>query len=347
VVHKTPFRVGITADFASLAGDVLEPGLAEVLRPVSEIECEMMPDTAGVAVAEVLDRYDAVIALDCRFGAESFRGLKRLKVIARWGVGYDQIDVKACTGADVILAITSDSVGRTVAEGEIALIFALAKNLRTLDHNCRAGLWRENAPMGLNLAGKTLGSVGAGNIARELFRMACGLGFGKILAYDPRAPKETGNCDQVEFTDLDTVLAESDFLTINCRLDETTRGMIGVRELSLMKPSAHLINTARGAIVDESALVAALRDHRIAGAGIDVFATEPALVGQPIFDLENVILSPHSIARTQECIRETSISACRSVLAVFHGSQPAYVVNREVIDRPGMRKKLACFRPRG
>lgn len=340
---RPQFRVGITADFASQASALLEPGLAGVLRPVSEIEYEVMPDTGGVAVAELADRYDAVIALDYVFSAESFRGVRRLKVIARWGVGYDRIDVAACTRADVILAITPDSVGRPVAEGAISLILALAKNLRALDGNCRSGRWREGIPQGLSIAGKTLGSVGLGNIGRELFRLARGLGFSRLLAFVPSVPETAGDRDDVEFTSLNTVMAESDVVTINCPLNDKTRGMIGAVQLSLMKPTAYLINTARGAIVDESALTAALRDRRIAGAGLDVFATEPPSPGNPLFALENVILSPHAIARTDECVRDTSISACRNVLAVFHGSAPPYVVNREVLDRPGLKEKLACF----
>ena len=137
------FRVGITPDFATEAKGLLDPALVQILGPVQGVEWEVMPDTAGVAVADVLDRYDAVIVLDYHFTAESFRGVERLAIIARWGVGYDRIDVAAATEADVILSITSDGVRRAVAEGAVALILALAKNLRTMDRNCRAGLWRD------------------------------------------------------------------------------------------------------------------------------------------------------------------------------------------------------------
>src|SRR5438477_7607623 len=146
-MSKASFRVGITSDFDTHAKGLLEPALAAVLDAVPGIEHERMPDTSGVGVPEVLDRYDAVIALDYRFPAASFVGLERLTVLARWGVGYDMVDVNACTEAGVILAITPDSVRRPVAEGILALIFALAKNLRTLDRQIRAGRWRRDLPM--------------------------------------------------------------------------------------------------------------------------------------------------------------------------------------------------------
>jgi len=302
-----------------------------------------MPDTAGVAFPDVLDRYDAVMAFDYRFPAESFRGVRRLAILARWGVGYDRIDVAACTEAEVILAITPDAVRRPVAEGILALIFALAKNLRTLDRECRGGYWRTRVPQGVKLEGRTLGSVGLGNIGRELFRLAGGLGFGRLVAYSPHAPIGLDSLSGIEFTSLDTLLREGDFVTINCPLTERTRSMIGARELAMMKPTAYLINTSGGALVEEAALFAALRDHRIAGAGLDAFETEPAPAGHPLFELENVIVSPHAIAWTHEGIKETSLSACRNVLAVYQGSAPPYVVNPEVLDRPGMQQKLACF----
>ena len=343
---RETFRIGITPDFATQGTGMLDPGIDEVLKLAPGVEWELMPDTSGVAVPEILNRYDAAIALDYRFPAQSFRGLERLAIIARWGVGYDRIDVPACTEASVILAITTDSVRCPVAEGALALIFALAKNLRAHDRNCRAGRWRDGAPVGLNIAGKSLGVVGLGNIGRELFRLARGVGFRRLLAYVPGAPNAEETAAGVEYTGLDTVMRESDFISIHCPLNDETRGMIGARQLALMKPTAYLINTARGPIVDERALIAALREHKIAGAGLDVFETEPVPAGHPLLELDNVILSPHAIARTRECIRDTSLSACRSVVAVSQGSAPPYIVNPKVLDLPGMKEKLARYQPR-
>jgi phosphoglycerate dehydrogenase-like enzyme len=341
---RREFKVGITPDFTTQAKGLLEPALEKLLRPVAGIDCEFMRDTAGIANPEILNQYDAVIVLDYQFPASSFVGVSRPALVARWGVGYDRIDVEACTQAEIILSITPDAVRRAVAEAEIALIFALAKNLRTLDRNCRSGQWREGVPTGLNIEGKTLGTVGFGGIGQELFRLARGMGFGRLLA----ATRGVGGPEDafagVEFKSLETVLRESDFVTINCPLNETTRGMIGARQLALMKPTAYIINTARGAIVDEVALAAALREQRIAGAGVDVFEAEPVPADHPFFELNNVILCPHSVARTWECTSQASLSCCRSVLAVFQGKAPSYVANPEVLSRRGAQKKLDAFR---
>jgi phosphoglycerate dehydrogenase-like enzyme len=338
-MSRTPFRVGITSDFETNAKGLLEPALAAVLDPVPGIEYELMPNTGGVGAPEVLDRYDAVIALDYRFPAESFVGLERLAVLARWGVGYDKVDVNACTEAAVLLAITPDSVRRPVAEGIIAMIFALAKNLRTLDRRIHTGRWRREPPVLVDLEGRTLGSIGLGNIAGEMFRIARAVGFGRLLAYSLAVPTSAGALG-VELTDLDTVMGESDFIAINCPLTTESRGMIGARELALMKPTAFLINTARGAVVDETALVEALRQGKIAGAGLDVFATEPIPDNHPLLELDNVVLSPHLIARTEGCIRDTSLSACRNVLAVARGVAPPYLANPEVLTHPKVRARL-------
>jgi len=343
---STLFRIGVTPDFETEAPGTLAPALAETVDSVEGIEYEVMPETGGTGEAEVLDRYDAVIAYNHAFPASSFRGLRRLSVVALWGVGCDRVDVAACTEADVILAVTRDSVGRPVAEGILALIFALAKNLRALDRNCRAGRWRQQPPGLVSLEGRVLGSIGLGNIAREMFRMARGVGFGRLLAYSPAAAANEGEALHVQLTDLDTVMRESDFVTINCPLTPVSRGMIGARELGLMKSTAYLVNTARGAIVDEAALLDALARKSIAGAGLDVFAVEPIPADHPLLELENVIVTPHLIARTEECIRNTSLSACRNVLAVAQGAPPPYVANPEVLKRPRALARLALRRTR-
>jgi phosphoglycerate dehydrogenase-like enzyme len=339
-----PFKIGITPDFRTHATGLLEPALAEVFDSAAGVNYDWMPDTKGIGVPEVLDRYDAVIGLDYRFPAESFRGIRRLTVLARWGVGYDMVNVAACTVADVILTITPDSVRRPMAEANIALIWSLAKNLSRLERECRAGRWRNSLPRnGTCLAGRTIGSVGLGNIASEMFRIAKGMGFGRLLAYSPRTAPDTGAALGVELTDLDAMLRDSDFVTINCPLNPQTRGMLGARELGLMKPSAYLINCARGAIVDESALIDALSNGCIAGAGLDVFAMEPVPQGHPLLAFDNVIVTPHAAGRTEESIRDTSLSACRSVLAVSRGELPRYIANRDVLERPGLLAKLRGF----
>lgn len=344
---KTQFRIGITADFVTVLPGILDAGIEQVLKPAAGLEWEYMPDTGGVAQPQILNQYDAAIVLDYRLPAESFAGVDRLAVVARWGVGYDRVDVPACTRASVILAITSDSVARPVAEGALGLILALAKNFRQHDCNIRAGRWRDQAPTGVNIAGKTLGIVGLGHIGRELVQLARGVGMGRVLVHTRTIPAGNTAPAGVEYTDLNSLMRESDFISVHCPLNQQTRGMIGRRELALMKPSAYLINTARGAIVDEAALLAVLQEKQIAGAALDVFEEEPIPVHHPFLELDNVILTPHVIARTHECIRDTSISACRAVLAVAQGNPPEYIVNREVLEAPDVREKLARFKRAG
>ena len=285
-----------------------------------------------------------VLALGLKFTAESLKGVDRLAVIARWGVGYDRIDVKALTEADVALAITPNAVKRPVAEAIVTLIFALSKNLLVQDRVTRSGQWRQGLPgIGYDLPGRVLGSVGCGNIAREMFRLARPLGFGRLIACDPYVSRKDVSELGVDLVEMDTVFRESDYVTVNTPLSEATRGLIGERQFRLMKPTAFFINTARGPIVEHEALVKALREKWIRGAGIDVFAVEPPPRDEPLFELDNVILAPHTLAWTEELMRDNSIEACQNILAVARGEAPGPIVNREVIDRPGFKKKLARY----
>jgi len=174
--------------------------------------------------------------------------------------------------------------------------------------------------------------MGVGNIGSELFRLLTPLDM-VHLAYDPYAKAEDAAKLRVRLTDKETVLRESDFVCINTPLTPETRHMIGAREFSLMKPTAYLINTARGPIVDEKAAYSALAERRIAGAAFDVFEQEPIGADHPFVNLDNVILTPHSICWTDEFFRKNAESAFRSVVAVARGETPAYVVNRDVLKR--------------
>ena len=335
------FRVGFTAD---LVGDTKRSGenaAAQILDPLPNLEWDVLPDTGGVADPEIIDRYDALIVLGYDFPPEAFVGVKRLACLARWGVGFDRVDVPACTEADVLLAITPNGVRRPVAEGIITLILACAKDLRTLDIRTRAGDWRPEVSRAICVEGRTLGSVGVGNIAGELFRMARGMGFGGLIGYDPFVSKERAAELGVELVDLPTLMRESDFVTINAPLNEHTEGLVGAEELALMKPSAYLVNTARGPVVDEKALIEVLRQGKIAGAGLDVFEEEPVPKDNPLLKLDNVILAPHAIAWTEESIRDIGLDACHNVRNVYEGKAPDYLANPKAVERPGVQAKLA------
>jgi phosphoglycerate dehydrogenase-like enzyme len=247
----------------------------------------------------------------------------------------------------VALAITPNAVRRPVAEAILTFIFALAKNLPEQDRIIRQGKWRGSlSRLGSTLEGKVLGSIGLGNIAGEMFRLAGSLGFGRFIAYDPYARPETAAALGVEMVGLEDLLRQSDFLAVNTLLNDHTRGMVGEEQFRMMKPSAFFINTARGAIVQQSALTRALRERWIAGAGIDVFEQEPVDPADPLLELDNVVLSPHGLAWTVEIVRDNGLEACDHILSVARGEAPGGLVNPEVLDRPGFQRKLARYRRR-
>ncbi len=342
-VHQR-FRVGISPDW-SMWGNTLSEAIAEVLEPLPDLEHEFMPDRTGGPTPEVLDSYDAVIAYGYPFPRASLIGATRLCCIARWGVGFDSVDVETCTKEGIAVALSPKAVQRPVAEGILALIFAVSKNLRHLGEQVRSGRWRENiAQNAICVRGRTLGSVGLGNIASELFRMARGIGFGRLLSFDPYVSKERSAELGVEMVSLETLLRESDFVAINAPLSVATKHLIGARELDLMKPTAFLINTSRGGLIDEAALIAALRQRRIAGAGLDVFENEPMPANHPLSDLDNVVLSPHSIAVTKELLHDLTYETCRSVRAVYEGRMPEFLANPKVAEHAGLQAKLAARR---
>lgn len=340
------FRVGITPDFYTEAKGRFEAALASKLEGIPGLEYAAMPLQPGnVATPEALDQFDAIFALALKITRESVRGVERLALVARWGVGYDMIDVEALTEAGVLLAITPQAVRRPVAEAILTLIFALAKNLIEQDRIMRQGRWRtELRDLGCTLAGKTLGSLGLGNIGSEMFRLCASLGFGRRIAYDPFVDPIRARSLGVELTGIEELFQASDFLAINCPLNAQTRGLVGERLLRLMKPAAYLINTARGAILDEAALVRALSEGWIAGAGLDVFEREPPAPDHPLRQLPNVVLAPHALAWTHELTRDNGLEACDNILALARGEVPRAIVNPDVLEQPGFQRKLARYR---
>lgn len=343
-MHK--FRIGVTPDFYAEVKGRFEHILEEQFAGVPGVEWGPMPPQPGkLAAPEALKQFDAIFWLGLKLARESLLGVERLAVVARWGVGYDMIDVAALTEADVMLAITPNAIRRPVAEAILTFIFALSTNLLEQDRITRQGRWRGDlSRLGRNLPGRALGSVGCGNIARELFRLARPLGFGRLIACDPYVRQQEVDGLGVELVAMETVFRESDFVTVNTPLSPETRGLIGERHFRLMKPTAFFINTARGPIVQYDALLRALQERWIAGAGLDVYPQEPPANDDPLLRLDNVILAPHALAWTEEMVRDNGIEACQNMLAVARGELPGGIVNREVIQRPGFQKKLERYR---
>jgi len=326
------FRVGITADV--LKSDGVPIFGTEVLGLLDSplVEWEYMAQASIDVTPEQAARYDAICAMITRVTSHSLSGKdRRLKLIARFGVGYDSIDVPACSQAGVLLTIAPDGVRRPVATSALTFVLMLAQKVLIKDRLTRTGRWGEKMDhIGTGLTGRTLGSIGMGNIGAELFRLAKPLDMVGI-AHDPVADPALAAALGVRLVDMDTLFRESDFLTVNCPLNAQTRGLVNARLMALMKPGAYLINTARGPIVDEAALYAALAGGKIAGAGLDVFEEEPVRADNPILALDNVIVTPHGICFTDECMRRLAESAFRATLDVAAGRQPPYIVNPEAL----------------
>ena len=335
------FTVGITRDTLRADGTSIFDKRALQIFDDAKLSWEFIPDNVKELTAAHGAQYDALCVLNPKVPAAVVSGPdRRVKIVARMGVGYDSVDVKACTENGVVLTNTPDGVRRPVATSILALMLALSHKLATKDALTRTGRWSETTNhMGVGLTGRTVGSIGVGNIGGELFRLLAPLEM-QHLAYDPYAKAEDAATLRVRLADKETVFRESDFVCVNTPLTPETRGFIGARELSLMKPTAYFINTARGPIGDEKALYAALSEKRIAGAALDVFEVEPVSRDNPLLELESVIVTPHSICWTDEFFRNNAESAFRSVAAVAAGRTPTYVVNRDVLQHPQLRSRL-------
>ncbi len=328
------FRVGITRDNLRPNGKPIFDESALKILEQAGIDYEFLPENEAELKGETAAKYDALAVMLAKVTRGTVSGAnKKLKLIARFGVGYDTVDVPALTENGVILTITPDGVRRPVATSALTFILMLAQRVMIKDRITREGRWQERLNhLGTGLSGRVLGSIGVGNIGSELFRLAAPFGM-KHLGYDPYITQESVAPLGVKLVDLDTLMREADFVCVNCPLNAETRKLVGARQFSLMKPTAFFINTARGPIVDEKALYDTLAGKRIAGAGLDVFEQEPVSPDNPLLKLENVVVTPHHICLTDECINTIAasvFSACRDLAA---GRVPKNVVNQEVLGK--------------
>jgi phosphoglycerate dehydrogenase-like enzyme len=339
---SNPLRLAITADFFDADGDLKyrDTGLGVLDAEPNLVEYERIGTFSSPIQPDQVADFDAVLVLTPAVAASSLARADRLLAIVRFGVGYDAVDVAACTASDVAVIITPGAVDRSVAEATISWMLALAHQTRIKDALVRSGRWDDRARyMGSELRDRVLGLVGFGGIARATKDLAHGFSMRKPVVYDPFVNDDVIRQHGCEPVSLDELLSVSDFVSIHCPLTNGTRGLIGKRELALMKPSAYLINTARGGIVDEPALCDALRSGAIAGAAIDCFEVEPVRTPHPLSEFDNVLLAPHSIAWSNELFRDIGTMACQSVLDLARGRRPHGLVNPEVLEQPGFLRK--------
>ena len=342
------FRVALSGDFRKADGSPTFPDFdLAPLQSAPGVEVAFLENANPIRVDQLAD-FDALILLVPRFGKESIHPNGRLSVVARFGVGYDNVDVPASTEAGIPLVITPDGVRRPVAVSIMAFVLALTGKMLVKDKLTRGGpeTFNKRAEhMGVGLVGRTLGSVGIGNIGAELFRLARPFDM-KFIAHDPYADKSVAAELGIELVGLEDLFRCADVLCVNCPLTTETRHLVNAERLALMKPTAYLINTARGPIVDQKALTKVLAARRIAGAGLDVLEQEPPEPDDPILKLDNVILAPHALCWTDQCFAGNGAADVKAVLDIQHGRVPRGVVNRAVLDQPRFKARLDSYRSR-
>jgi D-3-phosphoglycerate dehydrogenase len=342
---KSDFHVVLSGDFRKPDGSpTFKDFDLEPLRRQRGVRLDFIDPGEEIRAEQVADA-DALILLTPRFGPASIHPNGRLGVVARFGVGYDNVDVDACTKHGIILTITPDGVRRPVAVAILTLMLAVTGKQLTKDKLTREGpdgFRRKTDHMGYGVAGRTLGSLGIGNIGAEMFRMAKPLEM-RFIAHDPFADPATAQALGVTLVDLETLFRDADVLAVNCPLTPRTRHIVNAERIALMKPTAYLINTARGPIVDQRALTQALQERRIAGAGLDVLEKEPPDADDPILTLDNVTFAPHALCWTDQCFAGIGASAVRAVLEVMHGRTPPTVVNTPVTTTEAWQRRLAGY----
>lgn len=342
------FRIALTADFYAPDGSPRYRDLGlSTFASCPHIDAQPLAGFERVITPEQAAGVQGLVVLTPAVTGHTVSRAHDLLAVGRFGVGYDAVDVPACTAADVVVFITSGAVDRSVAEATVAWMLALSHHVRAKDALVRSGQWEARSGwMGSELRDRTLGVVGLGGIGRAIVRLLAGFGMNRPLAFDPFVAPERAQEAGVRLVSLDELMSTADFVSINCPLNNQTRGLIGARELGLMKTNAYLINTARGGIVDEDALYDLMKNKRIAGAAVDVFATEPIVRAPRLAELDNVLLAPHCIAWTDEMFRDIGRAVCQGMLDLSLGKRPNGVVNPEVFERPGFLSKWERLRVR-
>jgi D-3-phosphoglycerate dehydrogenase len=323
----TTTRVLITSIFLKPGDDVDRYLTSQGMEPVYR------PWHGGRTEEELIDLLrgiDGAIVSTDPFTARVIQAAERLRVISRTGVGYDAVDIKAATARGIVVTTTPGVNRHAVADWAIALMLCCARKLPENLAEVRRGAWTRHD--GVDLHEKTLGVVGLGTIGKEVATRAKAFGM-RLLAYDLVQDTLYADAQEIAYVSLEDLLRQSDFVSVHCFLNETTRHLINAERLLLMKPTAFLINTARGGIVDTEALYQALHAKRIAGAGLDVFEGEPLRADSPLRAIENVYLSPHCAGSTKDARKRSGTLAAENLIRGLRGERPLGIVNPEVLMR--------------
>jgi D-3-phosphoglycerate dehydrogenase len=301
--------------------------------------CEVVPSSRPGPFPEddtiqMLQGFDTVIASSEPYNARVFAACPQLKLVARCGVGTDAVDMKAAAEAGVVVTNTPGAMTEAVADYTFALMLGIARRLPESDAMMRSGGWNEFR--GVLVYGKTLGLVGVGRIGQAVAQRAKGFAM-RILAYDPILQASGKGDPSIEFVTLDELLAQSDYVSAHAPSTPETAQMFNAERFAKMKPTAYFINTARGALVDEAALLAALQSGTIAGAGIDVYAKEPCPADSPLRHAPHCVLTPHNAFNALESTIEMSRQSAQSILDLMQGRLPDNICNPAVWDSPHLR----------
>lgn len=317
---------------------------AEGRKLLAEAGCELVDAIGGhpyeaVEIRRRLAGCDAALAGLDQFPVEVLNSEEAagVKIISRWGVGFDRIDISAATEAGIVIGFTPGVLDGAVGDYTWAMMMALARGVHLGHGSMTGGDWQPT--WGQDVCGKTLGIVGCGRIGQAVAKRAAGFDM-TVLGHDV-APNPFAEELGVQFVELEELLQRSDFVSLNCALTPETTGLINAERLGQMKPTGLLINTARGAIVDEAALAAALREGRIGGAALDAFCTEPLPAEHPLRSCPNLLLTPHQAPNARETAERVSLMAARHIVDLSRGRKPSPVVNPEVLDSPSLRASLS------
>lgn len=299
-------------------------------------EAEVCSWTGTEPLVKALEAARGVIVRSARMSEEIIRSAKHLKIIAKHGTGYENIDLAAATACGIVVTSTRAANSQSVAEHALALLLAVARRVGEYTQDLLGGKPQpRQAYQGIELSGKVLGIIGVGQSGLRLARMAAG-GLGmRVLGHDPYRDPWPQGIERV--LELGALLSAADCVSIHAPLTDQTRNLIGREALALMKPTCVLVNTSRGGIVDEAALAEAIRDRRLAGAGLDVVANEPIEPDHPLVGLPRVLLTPHIAGVTEESMINMARDSAEEVLRVLRGERPRHPLNPEVLDRAGRR----------